>query len=132
MTKEEFITLLKEIEACQPAIDWCQDQHSFEDIQKCSKGRWWSWLLQAQPQFAEHCDWGKLNGDDWSFLLRKQPQFADNCDWGKLDGDDWSYLLREQPQFAEHCDWGKLDGYDWYWLLQKQPQFAEHKPQQEK
>ena len=128
VTKKEFIALLKDIYACQESIDWCQAQHSFEDIKKCSNGEWWSWLLQAQPQFAEYCDWANLNGEDWRRLLQTQPQFAEHCDWTKLDGYNWSCLLRAQPQLAEHCDWRKLDGYDWSWLLQEQPQLSIHRP----
>ena len=34
-------------------------------------------------------------------LLVDQPQFADKCDWNKLNSEHWSLLIGEQPQFAE-------------------------------
>ncbi len=32
-------------------------------------------------------------------LLERCPQFADQCDWEKLDDDDWKGLLMFNPQF---------------------------------
>ena len=84
-------------------------------------------LSKGYIQFAEHCDWSTLGGDDWRELLSNQPQLAEHCDWAKLDGYDWRELLSNQPQFAEHCDWSKLDGWDWRELLIKQPQFNKFK-----
>ena len=66
----------------------------------------------------------EFNGWDWSRLLIYQPEYADKCDWFKLDGWDWSHLLRVQPQFADKCDWSKLNDLDWSMLLRDQPQFA--------
>lgn len=57
--------------------------------------------MRFQPQFAEHCDWTKLTGDDWTGLLQVQPQLADKCDWEKLSAWEWKRLLSDQPQFAE-------------------------------
>ena len=37
----------------------------------------------------------------WVFLIRRQPQYADPCDWSKLEGGHWAKLLRAQPQFAK-------------------------------
>ena len=31
------------------------------------------------------CDWSTMDGECWSELLSSQPQFADYCDWNKLD-----------------------------------------------
>jgi hypothetical protein len=38
-------------------------------------------------------DYAKMTGREWSELLSEHPQYADKCDWDKLDGDDWVYLL---------------------------------------
>ena len=85
----------------------------------------WMCLIKVRPEFADKCDWGKLDGRSWAKLLTARPEFADKCDWGKLDGYRWTELLETQPQFADKCDWGKLDGYNWRELLKVQPQFAD-------
>lgn len=71
-------------------------------------GTAWVAFLSEQPQFADKCDWSRLNGWCWATLLSKRPQFANKCDWSKLDGGDWASLLAKQPQFADKCDWEKL------------------------
>ncbi|MEI7946578.1 MAG: hypothetical protein WCJ02_07770 [bacterium] len=125
----------------RPSILGSERWHSYE----------WVDQLVKHPEYAEHCDWGKLSGNDWQRLLREQPKFAEHCDWNKLDGFDWQALLREQPKFADKCDWDKwndlegadwaswlaghpedadkcdwylLEVYDWVSLLLEQPQFA--------
>ena len=51
-------------------------------------------MLDAQPQFADKCD--------WSELLQNQPQFADKCNkWSEFDEDEKEALLEEQPQLAK-------------------------------
>ena len=55
-------------------------------------------------------------------------QFAEHCEWSKLDSYDWRYLLIKRPQFAKHCEWSKLRGYDWRYLLSSQPQLSIYKP----
>ena len=89
-------------------------------------GRAWAILLVDHPEYAEHCDWTKLNAHDCAYLLLKRPELADRCDWGKLDGDKWVYLLIARPELAEHCDWEKLDGDNWCLLLGNHPELAEH------
>ena len=34
-------------------------------------------------------------------MLEAQPQFADKCDWKKLNGLDLEELLSEHPEFKE-------------------------------
>jgi hypothetical protein len=85
----------------------------------------WAGLLCDQPQFADKCDWSKLDAHNWCSLLCSQPQFADKCDWSKLDAHNWCSLLCSQPQFAKHCKWSSLQGRDWCELLVKMPEFEE-------
>lgn len=114
----------------------------------------WDWavFLARRPEFADACEWEKLDAPDWarllvvrpqfadrcgkwdSFrghgkalagLLSKQPQFADRCDWKQLDDWDWAVLLSGQPQFADRCDWKKFKGRAWAQLLSERPQFAD-------
>ena len=113
-----------------------------------SVGALWRQLLLSQPQFADKCDWeklegsdlsellkgcpqlsvhcnmGKLSGRDWVSLLIVRPEFSTKCDWSQLDGHHWADLLAQQPQFYECCEWDKLNGENWAALLREQPQFA--------
>jgi hypothetical protein len=62
----------------------------------------WEWakLVEARPEFADRCDWGRFDGTDWARLLAARPEFADRCDWGKLSKWDWSYLVFSRPDKA--------------------------------
>ena len=106
--------------------------HNVEFAEFCNwmklNGNDWAMLLCYQPQFEEMCSWEKLEGSDWARLLGRQPQFEDKCKWEKLKGRDWVRLLGLQPQFAEKCSWEKLEGSDWVRLLSNQPQFADKCP----
>ena len=43
-------------------------------------------VLESHPELAVKYDrWNEFDSDAWSRLLAKQPQFADKCDWSKLD-----------------------------------------------
>ncbi len=94
-------------------------------------GEHWCWLLKHVPEFADKCDWGKLNNwDNVRQLLTTKPELAEQCRdkwpfWNKLRGGDWASLLCDHPNFAAKCDWSKLDGGAWAKLLCKQPQFAD-------
>jgi hypothetical protein len=111
--------------ACTEGVDFNKSCKTLEEVFETCPLEFRLWRLRkGYLQFAEHCVWTKLDGDDWSLLLYYKPQFAENCNWTKLDGRDWAYLLFKQLQFAEHCDWSKLKGCDWSYLLSKQPQFA--------
>jgi hypothetical protein len=99
----------------------------------------WVSLLKEQPQFADKCDWSKLDGNNWAYLLRYQPQFADKCDkWHEIeaDGDDgdgryypfcagWDGILEKQPQLIERCDWGRMKSEDLAWFAVNYPQVAD-------
>ena len=73
----------------------------------------------------------RMTGCDWANLLSHSPQFADHCDWSKLDeygGAYWRDLLEAQPQFADKCDWSKLDSRNLEELLAARPQLAKFMP----
>ena len=95
--------------------------------ERCYTGRDWYRLLLIRPDLADRCPLEKLEGGGGTlgWFLGEHPEFADNCEWSKLDGSDWRYLLQKRPQFADKCGWNKLNGYDWSCLLTKQPQFAD-------
>ena len=95
-------------------------------------GYGWSELLSARPEFAERCNWEKLNGSDWVRLLMSQGMFANKCNWSKLDGCDWFNLLSDNPEFAKYCDWDKLDSGCFMQLLYHQPQFIENCPEEKR
>ncbi len=42
------------------------------------------------------------DGKDWADLLREHPEFADKCDWSKLNDENWASLLQTQPQLAKY------------------------------
>ena len=151
-TKEELIAQAEKDKACEDGLQWAREQESLEDIlenillnrrlwciwkgyeqfaELCDwrrlEGWQWVYLLTKQPQFSELCDWSKLDGYDLRRLVAVQPQLAEFCDWSKLSGDNWTILLELQPHFAEFCDWSKLDGEMWAYLLEKQPQFIKYK-----
>lgn len=85
----------------------------------------WASLLVENPEFADRCNWGKLDDWDWSHLLCKRPDFADRCVWEKLGGCAWASLLAEHPKFSDKCAWDKLDGWHWCELLTRRPEFAD-------
>ena len=58
--------------------------------------------------------------------LCKHPQFADKCDWEKLDGENWSCLLKHQPLFAGKCDWSKLNSFHQKTLITRHPQLIKY------
>lgn len=66
-------------------------------------------VIKRDPKSCSFCPYcGDFLGNDKFILGRlliKYPQFAESCDWEKLDRWDWSALLREYPQFADQCDW---------------------------
>ena len=64
--------------------------------------------MDKHPDFACHCDWQKLDGQDWSKLLSFKPLFADKCDFELLSEEQWERLLWDQPQFAAKK--AELDG----------------------
>jgi len=84
-------------------------------------------MIRGYVQFAEHCPWDEMNGDNWMYLLSEQPQYAEKCDWSKLKGENWAILLSWQPQFADKCDWKKLKSNHWAILLYFQPQFKKYR-----
>ena len=90
----------------------------------------WMEQLAEHPEDAAACPWHLFNKPDWFMLLHEQPQFADQfadqCDWSRLNGFDWSIILDWHPQFADRCNWNKLNGKVWSKLLQELPQFANH------
>ena len=90
----------------------------------------WEWakLVEARPEFADRCDWGRLNGNHWAMLLAARPEFAAQCDWGGLNGNHWAMLLAARPEFADQCDWGKLSKWDWSYLVFSRPDKASSFP----
>ena len=42
------------------------------------------------------------DGKAWADLLREHPEFADKCDWSKLNDENWASLLQAQPQLAKY------------------------------
>ena len=97
------------------------DKCDWDKIQPC-----WSELLAAQPQFADRCDWDKIQ-PYWAELLAAQPQFAYRCDWATIhDPNDWLSLLIAEPQFADKCNWECFNGAHWARLLARWPQFARY------
>ena len=45
---------------------------------------------------ADQC----VSAHDWSELLQLRPQFADRCDWEKLDGGNCGWEMRDDPTLA--------------------------------
>lgn len=105
-----------------------------ELAEKCDLGKLdgedWRALVEAQPLFFESvCDWSKLSGFDWAELLPHHPQYAEKCDWTKLNGSDWARLLSDCSSqimhYEDRCDWKKLDGDDWGYVLRHRPELAD-------
>ena len=118
-----------------------------------SNGLDWYYLIINQPQFADKCNWDKLDQDNWTELLLKNPEYADKCDWKKIKYDHLlKKLLRKYPQFTDNFDYSELNasamvklclvqplvfkhcrlenfsGRDWVDLLKNRPIFAEYCP----
>ena len=124
--KEELILQAKKDYACDKGIEFAESCKDLQEILETIDIYMLIWCLkQGYEQFADHCDWSKLNGYNWRRLLISKPQYSDRCDWSAFDGYNLSWLLRYQPQFSDRCDWSKLDGGAWSRLLISQPQFAD-------
>ena len=77
MTKDELLSRLDELDACRKGRQWAEAQPDMATILRDCPLNWRLWALRrGLYQFAEHCDWSKLNGYDWAWLLREQPQLA--------------------------------------------------------
>jgi hypothetical protein len=57
--------------------------------------------LIHRPEFADKCDWDRLEGPVWVELLIRRPMFADKCDWSKLGLNDFEVLFGERPELRE-------------------------------
>ena len=75
MKKIELLRTLRKMKACEAAIKFVKSCADFEEVKKKASGVWIAWLLIRRPEFAEHADWTKLNGDDWRWLLERRPEF---------------------------------------------------------
>ena len=81
--------------------------------------------------FADRCHWTKLDRYDWRELLEARPEFADLCEWNKVNG---TYLrakrelLMRHPELIDRCAW-ELDGRGWAELFQKHPELVAKCPQ---
>lgn len=71
-------------------------------------------------------DWKDFKPSEWGTILSMQPQFADKCDWSKMDSRSVVEILCKQPQLADRYDIAKkLTESEWADLLAAQPQFVE-------
>ena len=46
-------------------------------------------------------DFENLNGEQWVQLLCEHPEYADQCDWEKLNMDDWFENLKSNIRFFQ-------------------------------
>ena len=102
-TKEELIAQAIQDDACKAGIKFAKSCKDLQEIFETIDANMLFWcLMRGYEQFAEYCDWAKLDGDDWSNILSRHPQYYESCDWSKLDWWDWSMLLSRQPQFKKY------------------------------
>ena len=102
-TKRELIQQLKRDKDCDYIISWAEEQPSLKAILKNCRDYWrYCCMKSGYEQFAENCDWDRLDNLVWIVLLSRQPQYADRCDWSKLNAKDWAWLLVRQPQFVKY------------------------------
>ena len=45
--------------------------------------------MEQSADASKEIDFESLGGEEWAHLLAEQPQYADKCDWSKLDARDW-------------------------------------------
>jgi hypothetical protein len=128
-TKEELIQIIIEIYGCPKSIEFVKKCKDIDEVIEKAQTSYWVELLKHRPEFADYCNWSKLDGYNFTILLSSQPQLEKYCDWSKLNGDDFSYLLSYQPQLAKYCDWGLLNEYQFAYLISNQPQLAKFKTQ---
>ena len=103
------------------------DRNGLRPCPELMDGWDWAVFLARRPEFADACEWEKLDAPAWARLLVVRPQFADRCrKWDSFRGHgrDLARLLSKRPQFADLCDFSKLDLYDWKSLLEKLPWYA--------
>ena len=112
------------------------ENFDWTDIQKWSMthndrgevGFYWSFLLNANPQFAVYCPClQELYSDAYSAILRYKPELLDGIEikWQDFSSCDLLKLLTECPQYADKCDWSRLDKNDLQNILQTHPDLIE-------
>ena len=75
-TTKELLEQAKEDGACPKALRWCKGK-SLDEIFRRVPLDWRLWALKhGYIQFAENCDWKKLDTIELYWLLTYQPQLA--------------------------------------------------------
>lgn len=67
----------------------------------------WAHILATYPdlvsEFQRHYSWNDFNGSDWAAILPQQPDFAEYCEWSKLEFKDWLSLYSFTDEFHDKC-----------------------------
>lgn len=115
--------------ACQQGIEFNHSCKTLQEVfEKCPlKFRIWR-LRRGYTQFAEHCPWDKLTGEQWERLLVEKPQYVRYCDWNRLDNFFRNFLLDNHPGLIKYCDAKTLEKLNWEYLLKRHPQLRKYKP----
>ena len=96
-------------------------------------------LLSKRPEFADKCDFSRLNYRDIVYILKNQdlekhPQLVDKCIPAikNFKEREWASLLSVQPKVFEYrpdleqyCHWDKFHSHDWMRIIARQPAFAD-------
>ena len=96
-------------------------------------------LLAKRPEFADKCDFSRLNYQDIVYILKnqdleKQPRLVDKCIPAikNFKEHEWALLLSAQPKVFEfrpdleqYCHWNMFRPRDWMCVIARQPAFAD-------
>lgn len=95
-------------------------------------------LIAKRPEFADRCDFSRLNYKDVFYILKKQDpakqrELANKCRPAarNFTKQEWISLLSIHPTVFDHlpdlehfCHWNEFRPGDWARLIAKQPSFA--------
>ena len=85
------------IEKCSSATArCCFDMFTVKDWSDFLRG-----LKTVSDEILAKYKWDVLQGRDWADLLSVKKNYAQCCDWSKLDKSDWQELLARAPEFRD-------------------------------
>ena len=91
-------------------------------------------LIAKHPEFAEKCDFSRLNCKDIVYILKNQPQLVEKCIPAikNFQRREWAALLfvqpnvfKYRPDLEQYCQWDEFHPSDWVRVIARQPSYAD-------
>ena len=96
-------------------VDWSRLNHQLVEV------------LGVHPDLSRYVQWDTLKSSVWAKLLIALPQYADRCDWSKIDGGDIVKVLQAHPEIEQVVEWNRISSKrSWIEILDKCPQCVKY------